>query len=196
MENLAFHSLFRWKTIITPLLTSSLIRFSLGRLGERTFWTWEWKGQGFARNPQSSVHWDTVAPNANDAQSRTICTFLCFVPWIVWGWLCPVFVVVRALHLAAGLSHASDLMALLLTHGADVDAVNDDLCTPLFYATQANNMYAASLLITHGNGNRTRKKKISGVPALISPTRSLPFSFWVAQDHWGLGCRKVFPVSG
>lgn len=56
-----------------------------------------------------------------------------------------------ALHLAAGLSNTSDVLGLLLSHGADVDAVNDDLCSPLFYATQANNMFAGSLLITHGN---------------------------------------------
>ena len=56
-----------------------------------------------------------------------------------------------ALHLAAGLSNTSDVLELLLSHGADVDAVNDDLCSPLFYATQANNMFAGSLLITHGS---------------------------------------------
>ena len=44
MENLAFHSLLRLKMIITPILTTSLIHFSLERLGECAFWTWEWKG--------------------------------------------------------------------------------------------------------------------------------------------------------
>ena len=44
MENLAFHSLLRWKMIILPILTPSLIHFSLGRLGECNFWTREWKG--------------------------------------------------------------------------------------------------------------------------------------------------------
>ena len=39
-----FIALLRWKMIITPILTTSLIRVSLGRLGECTFWTWEWKG--------------------------------------------------------------------------------------------------------------------------------------------------------
>ena len=43
MKNLAFHSLLRWKMIILPILITSLIHFSLGRLGECTFWTWEWK---------------------------------------------------------------------------------------------------------------------------------------------------------
>ena len=45
MKNLAFHSLLRWKMNYTPepILTTSLIHFSLGRLGECTFWTWQWK---------------------------------------------------------------------------------------------------------------------------------------------------------
>ena len=44
MKNLAFHSLLRWEMIILPILTTSLIHLSLKRLGECTFWTWEWKG--------------------------------------------------------------------------------------------------------------------------------------------------------
>ena len=46
--------------------------------------------------------------------------------------------------------NASDLLELLLSFNADVDAMNDDLCSPLFYATQSNNLYAASLLLNHG----------------------------------------------
>lgn len=61
-----------------------------------------------------------------------------------------------ALHLTAGLSNASDLLELFLSFGADVNALNDDLCSPLFYATQANNMFAASLLIEHGANVRSR----------------------------------------
>ena len=34
------HSLLRWKMIILTILTTSLV---FGRLGEYTFWTWEWK---------------------------------------------------------------------------------------------------------------------------------------------------------
>ena len=30
--------------IVLPILSTSPIHFSLGRLGECTFWTWEWKG--------------------------------------------------------------------------------------------------------------------------------------------------------
>ena len=59
-----------------------------------------------------------------------------------------------ALHLTAGLVNASDLLELLLSFDADVDAMNDDLCTPLFYATQSNNLYAASLLLDHGKLTR------------------------------------------
>ena len=44
MRNLAFHSLLRWKMIILPIPITSPIHFSLGRLGECSFWTWEWKG--------------------------------------------------------------------------------------------------------------------------------------------------------
>ena len=33
-----------WKMIILPILTVSLTNFSLKRLGECTFWAWEWKG--------------------------------------------------------------------------------------------------------------------------------------------------------
>ena len=40
MKNLAFHSLLRWMMIILPFLTTSLV---IKRLGECTFWTWEWK---------------------------------------------------------------------------------------------------------------------------------------------------------
>ena len=56
----------------------------------------------------------------------------------------------RTLHLTAGLVNASDLLELLLSFNADIDAMNDDLCSPLFYATQSNNLYAASLLLNHG----------------------------------------------
>ena len=44
MRNLASHSLLRWKMIILQILITSPIHFSLGRLGECSFGTWEWKG--------------------------------------------------------------------------------------------------------------------------------------------------------
>ena len=43
MKNLGFHSLLRWKTIMLPIRTASLIHLWLGELC--TFWTWEWKVQ-------------------------------------------------------------------------------------------------------------------------------------------------------
>ena len=43
IENLVFHNLLRWKMIILPIPTTSLIHFFLGRMGECTFWTWEWR---------------------------------------------------------------------------------------------------------------------------------------------------------
>lgn len=61
-----------------------------------------------------------------------------------------------ALHITSGLTNAADVLELLLCFDADVDAPNDDLCTPLFYATQSNNLYAASLLLSHGANVKTR----------------------------------------
>ena len=43
-----------------------------------------------------------------------------------------------------------DILELLVEYGADVDAINEDHCTPLFFATQANNYYAASALLQAG----------------------------------------------
>ena len=43
MENLAFHSLLRWKMIILPILTTSLIHFPL-KVGRMYFWDLEVKG--------------------------------------------------------------------------------------------------------------------------------------------------------
>ena len=46
MEKLTFHGLLRWKMIILPILTTSLIHFSpCKRLGEFTSWTWKSKFQ-------------------------------------------------------------------------------------------------------------------------------------------------------
>ena len=44
-ENLAFHSLLRWKMIIIQILATSLIQSLFERLGEYTFWAQEWKGE-------------------------------------------------------------------------------------------------------------------------------------------------------
>ena len=50
MKNLAFHSLLRWKMIVLPTPTPSLIHFSLMRLGECTFFE-----RGSERNAFSTV---------------------------------------------------------------------------------------------------------------------------------------------
>ena len=75
-----------------------------------------------------------------------------------------------ALHLTAGLSNSSDLLELLLSFDADVDAMNDDLCSPLFYATQSNNLYAASLLLNHG---KQCKNSCNGASVLAHARASL-----------------------
>lgn len=68
---------------------------------------------------------------------------------------------VRALHYAAGLSGPSDVLELLVAYRAEIDAVNADGCTPLFYATQSNNKFAACVLIEHGAN--VRQKNLQGL---------------------------------
>ena len=41
---MAFHNLIIWKMITLPIPITSPISVSLERLGECTFWSWEWKG--------------------------------------------------------------------------------------------------------------------------------------------------------
>ena len=43
IKNLGFHHLLRWKMIILPILTTSLIPFSLKGWENVNFWTWEWR---------------------------------------------------------------------------------------------------------------------------------------------------------
>ena len=89
MKNLAFHSLLRWKVIVLPMLTTSCIHFSLGRLGECTFWTWEWKGSKFllilcieaqlyAKSRTQSRYvsnytWDKRSPKTLEYCGRKVC---------------------------------------------------------------------------------------------------------------------------
>ncbi|XP_071956727.1 uncharacterized protein [Antedon mediterranea] len=78
------------------------------------------------------------------------------------------------LHYAAGmLGGSSDIMGLLLQYGAEVDAVNDDNCTPLFFATQANNQFATSVLLANGANIRHRNKQ-----------GTTPFDCIVDFDDW------------
>jgi ankyrin repeat protein len=39
---------------------------------------------------------------------------------------------------------------MLLSFGADVDVLNNEACTPLFFAAQSNNQLAACVLISQG----------------------------------------------
>ena len=86
MKNLAFHSLLRWKMITLPILTNITYTFLLERLGECTFWAWEWKGL-FLHRPnysssfvhQHSKHLDNTrfgARGKESLHSRTAQPFL------------------------------------------------------------------------------------------------------------------------
>ncbi|GCB71563.1 hypothetical protein scyTo_0001618 [Scyliorhinus torazame] len=68
-----------------------------------------------------------------------------------------------ALHLAVGKEFCSDLLILLLSNNAEVDILNSDHCTPLFFAVQASNYYGTSLLINHGAD--IKQKNNDGVSA-------------------------------
>ncbi|XP_022088281.1 uncharacterized protein LOC110977993 isoform X2 [Acanthaster planci] len=67
------------------------------------------------------------------------------------------------LHYAAGMTGPTDILELLIEYGADVDAVNEDICSPLFFATQANNYYGASILLQAGAN--VRHKNLQGLTA-------------------------------
>lgn len=84
-----------------------------------------------------------------------------------------------ALHITSGLSNAADVLELLLSFDADVDALNDDACTPLFYATQSNNLYAASLLLNHGANVRSRN--LQGLTAFDFIT---DFEEWIESSYF------------
>ena len=60
------------------------------------------------------------------------------------------------LHYASSMSGTTDVLETLVGAGADTDAVNEDGATPLFYACQCNNQYAASTLLAHGANVRIK----------------------------------------
>ncbi|XP_071500405.1 uncharacterized protein [Diadema antillarum] len=66
-------------------------------------------------------------------------------------------------HYAAGMTGPTDILELLLEYGADIDSTNEDNCTPLFFSTQSNNYYAASVLLNAGAN--VRHKNIQGLTA-------------------------------
>ena len=71
-----------------------------------------------------------------------------------------VLIVFRALHFAAGIPGATDVLELLLMYGAELDATDDEGNTALFCATQTNNMFVASILI--GQGASIKTKNLQG----------------------------------
>ncbi|MGH0135074.1 UNVERIFIED_CONTAM: hypothetical protein FKN15_056997 [Acipenser sinensis] len=56
------------------------------------------------------------------------------------------------LHLAALQTNLTELLALLLGQGADVNKLNDEQCSPLFYAVHVSNFHGAALLLENGAG--------------------------------------------
>lgn len=71
----------------------------------------------------------------------------------------------RALHFAAMIPGTTDVLELLLSHGADIDAPNSDYSTPLFFSCQSGNMFSASVLLARGADFRIRNNK--GILSLI-----------------------------
>ena len=51
---------------------------------------------------------------------------------------------------------STDVLETLISYGADLDAVNDEHTTPLFFACQCSNQYAAHVLLTHGANIRAK----------------------------------------
>ncbi|CAC5404439.1 unnamed protein product [Mytilus coruscus] len=78
-----------------------------------------------------------------------------------------------ALHYSAGLDGSSEILELFLSYGADVDPINEEGRTPLFYATQANNQFAACVLLEQGAN--VRQKDVHGLTA---------FDYIVDYDEW------------
>ena len=51
---------------------------------------------------------------------------------------------------------STDFLETLISYGADLDAVNDEHTTPLFFACQCSNQYAAHVLLIHGANIRAK----------------------------------------
>jgi ankyrin repeat protein len=60
------------------------------------------------------------------------------------------FLYMHSFSLALHLLHRLDIMRLLLTYNAAVDAVNSDSATPLHFAAQRGHIDACTLLLDHG----------------------------------------------
>lgn len=53
------------------------------------------------------------------------------------------------MHLAASQLDLVGVLKFCIQQDHKIDALNDDLCTPLHFAVQGNNMHGAALLIEH-----------------------------------------------
>ena len=84
-----------------------------------------------------------------------------------------MFLCYRALHYAASMSGSTDVLEMLIAYGADLDFSNEERATPLFFACQANNQLAASILLSHGANVRSRNAQ--GLTA---------FDFIMDYDEW------------
>ena len=59
-------------------------------------------------------------------------------------------ILLRPLHLAAGLVDHPDVVEVLLEAGADPNTTNSASATPLFVACQNNNLFSARILLYRG----------------------------------------------
>ncbi|XP_064635397.1 uncharacterized protein LOC135492725 [Lineus longissimus] len=84
-----------------------------------------------------------------------------------------------ALHYAASMVGSTDVLELLIEYGADIDDINDDQCTPLFFATQCNNQFAANILIDYGAN--VRCKNVQGLTAFDC---ILDFDEWIECGYF------------
>ncbi|XP_071099543.1 uncharacterized protein [Haliotis cracherodii] len=84
-----------------------------------------------------------------------------------------------ALHYAASLSGPTDVLEMLLSFGADVDQTNNEGSTPLFFATNGNNQFAACVLI--GQGANVRQKNIQGLSAFDN---IVDFEEWIESGYF------------
>ena len=67
------------------------------------------------------------------------------------------------------MSGSTDVLEVMLQHGADFDAINEEGCTPLFSACQCNNQFATSILLEHGAD--VRMKNLQGEIGLGLPCK-------------------------
>lgn len=76
---------------------------------------------------------------------------------------------------------STDVLETLISFGADLDAVNDEYATPLFFACQCSNQYAAHVLLMQGANIRCKnlqgKKKIVLPQFLILEVPLFPLVF-------------------